>query len=615
MKYGGDENSFNLPSDEELSPNDMNPSTTYTESTDCDERNDTSPSRLFNDDLSRIETISALPQSLNSRRKQLILSREQSKRNLTIDASMDPESMKRTPADQNQIKLDLMEALRDKRAYAAACMSFQDQNSLLDKEVQQLKQDKLALQATLDNTRVRTKGKKPVWSLENLKGSNIDEFQGICLAAGSLAKKEASYVTTESYWDETERCRRRSWVGSTTVVTTDMASKVTLLVQLPNSTLGIPNCCMKRALEGKDYSSGFTNPKQFSAHCLEKILEGPVGSLMSESEKRACISKILAHKQTVQKFRGILSDAVGNRKKAALQVYLRTLGYKQGAKANSKHLTDDEKSSRSLERESAYSRVTRIDAKGDTSTMSWRLLDKFSLGNSVPRSGDHASIDFSDDEEESVDHFFMNSAAKRAFCCLRGYNVPTNHKHYISDVSILCLARADAYMTTMLKWIKIGGKGGIRNCDIRDCYQSMLPKAMSAIIKDVWDDLKEAAPTEMFPYIGNSKEIVEDPFGNNIREWTTVIFHPSDNCLYLLARPIYFRKMVCSWFGNIKDCHIGRCLEDDTTFTRIVPSSTLDEVEESDVEDLNTSKDAGRNNASNVEDVLDARNDNVSQEC
>lgn len=50
------------------------------------------------------------------------------------------------------------------------------------------------------NRRSKT-GKKPVWSMDNLRDSNIVSYQRICLAAGELAKREATLLTTEMYID------------------------------------------------------------------------------------------------------------------------------------------------------------------------------------------------------------------------------------------------------------------------------------------------------------------------------------------------------------------------------------------------------------------------------
>lgn len=530
-----------------------------------------------------------------------------------------------SPITQNQMKLDLMEAIRDKRAYAAAFLALKEQKTNVDNELQKLKHENCALQTSLGNAKAGRKGRKPVWSQESLKGTNIDAFQGICLAAGAVAKKEAVFVTTETYWDEADQRRLRNWTGASTTVTPDVAADLKLTVLLPNGVHGVPNCSMKRALEGEDYSSGLGSPKLFASYCLKKVLDGPIGAVMSEREKSEGISKIIAHKPTVQKFRGILSDSIGNRKKAALQVYLRTLGYTNGAKPNSKHLSENEKVSRISEREYIFKKILRVDALGKADTMRWRLCNQAHICNPGSGRAMESGSGSSDEEEGFIDTIFMNNASRRAFQCLRGYNVPKSQKDYLTDVSILCLARADAYMTTMLKWIKVGGKGGVRNCDIRDCFREMVPKAMSNILQDVWNDIKELAPHEMSPYIGNSREFGDDPFGNNVREWTFVIIHPDDNFLYLLVRPCYFLKMVCSWFGTIKDCHVGRCKKEDEIFIRIEPSIGLDEVEESDLDDDVQKKDkddevADTDEDDRIDNTVDQRNtnntdrDNVSME-
>lgn len=570
-----------LPSDEDISSKDMNPNlenTDYEVSVPCSSETLTPSSRNGSDALSN------LPQRLRLRRRQMEIFRKQSGLNSTGSSAVPEERRNNSSASsQNQLKVELSEAIRDKRAYASAFLTMKDQTFILEKDLLKLKKDNLALQTSLVRTRTGTRGRKPVWSQENLKGTSIEAFQGICLAAGAVAKREAVYITTETYWDEPDQIRIRNWNGATCVTLPEVASKLPLNILLPNGTLGAPDCCMKRCLEGEEYSLGIKTPKQFASHCVEKVLQGPIGCAMPPLERAQCTSKIIAHKQTVQKFRAILSDSVGNRKKAAFQIYLRTLGYRYGAKPNSKHSTNDERSSRLFERERIHGRVIMASEGDEINTMNWRFFSRSRLCNSNSSTMEETSDVPCNNDEGFVDHLFMNNAAKRVFLCLRGYSVPTIQKPYLSDVSIVCLARADAYMKTMVKWIKVGGKGGVRNCEIRDCFWDMFP--MSNIIQDIWDDIKTITPQEMYPYIGNSAECAGDSFGNDRREWTTVLDHPGDNCLYLVARPGYFSQMVCSWYGNVKDCHIGHCSKNGTTFTRIEPHTDLTEVEESDLED------------------------------
>ena len=53
--------------------------------------------------------------------------------------------------------------------------------------------------------------------------------------------------------------------------------------------------------------------------------------------------------------------------------------------------------------------------------------------------------------DKRIDMLFINEPARIAFLQLRSYVVPEKIEDCKSDASILTLARADAYMTTMLK--------------------------------------------------------------------------------------------------------------------------------------------------------------------
>ena len=150
---------------------------------------------------------------------------------------------------------------------------------------------------------------------------------------------------------------------------------------------------------------------------------------------------------------------------------------------------------------------------------------------------------------------------------------------------MLYLARADASMTTMLKFITLQGKGGSRNDSFVESFRYLLPKALATVIKDIWSDLEVSAPHELKLYIGNSSEDLDDKYGNNIRDWTMVQKNPDDNHIYLIASAKYSREKVCSWYGNVKDGHIGRYDVTTKDFVVITSSLSSHEFEESDIED------------------------------
>ena len=85
--------------------------------------------------------------------------------------------------------------------------------------------------------------------MDNLRDTNIATYQGICLAAGDLAKKEAKVITTETYIDDKGNgLRMRNWRGSSTVVSVALAKEAIQYVVLPNGSFAIPTSCMQRAL-------------------------------------------------------------------------------------------------------------------------------------------------------------------------------------------------------------------------------------------------------------------------------------------------------------------------------------------------------------------------------
>lgn len=494
----------------------------------------------------------------------------------------------------NRVKLDLLEALRDKKAYSSALAALQEQKNNMDKDMRILRQKNNALESTFKSAQRTKSGKKPVWSMENLRDTSIGNYQGICLSAGEFAKKEAMLLTTETYIDENDNgIRKRNWTGSVTKVTSIENTTDPQYVSLPDGSIGVPTSCMYRAKNYDHFVSPFLNEKGFANHCIEKTLDSPVGSMMTNEEKQTCISLILTHRQTIKKFKSIISDSIGNRKKITFSTFLRSLGYVNGAKSNSDKLTSSQKAARSLERQIAYDKCFKPDDNGTADTMYWRISEwsdlclDASVGSAVAR--EMEQVEKAMEREDKVDNLFMNEAARRAFIDLRGHQVSESSTLYRADVSIISLARSDAAMTTMLKWIKVGGRGGVRNANLNECFRELLPKAMDAIIKEVWDDLKSLAPHELsLPVAG--VEGMESDLGNGSREWTWAFKSPEDNNVYLMTTPKYFSEKVCFWIGNVRDCCIGVCPPNQSTFKRINVDTSVSEVEESDIdEEINAS--------------------------
>lgn len=249
-------------------------------------------------------------------------------RQIPPTATSAPEAEHDIQLSFNRVKLELSEGLRDKKAYSSALLSVKEQKDGLEKEVHRLRQQNTALESAMNVSSRLKNGKKAVWSMGNLRDTNIATYQVICLAAGDLARTKAKLVTTETYFDEKmNSMQKRNWTGSATVVSSTKAKEAIQDVVLPNGSLAIPTSCMERASSHDHYLFPYDNEKGFARYCVKKILSSPVGSMMSEDDKNECETLVLAHRERIGKFKAVLSDSVGNRKKVSLGVFLRTLGY------------------------------------------------------------------------------------------------------------------------------------------------------------------------------------------------------------------------------------------------------------------------------------------------
>ena len=491
-------------------------------------------------------------------------------------------------SSHNDMKAEVIELKRDKRAYSSAIIALREKSDQMVKDLHMKTQQIMALEDALSRKRnPRGSGKGTPWSMESLSKCGLDRYQGICLTAGKYGTKLAKLLVTESYIDEkNENYQKQDWTPSSTKVTNETGQKSVVFVKLPDGVFAIPVCSMVRAMKAEFFTSRFKGPIGLLKASLLHILEGPVGSYLDETEREECIAKVSVHRPSIQKYRAIISDVIGNRKKSARNIFLKSLGYKYAPTPDSKKDSATVRDLRYREKDVILERCVNGADENDTTywrTCGWESLCPGSAFDEV--SDDMISAEKELEDGGKVDNLFMNEAARRAFLALRGYSVTDSSDEFAADSSILYLARADASMTTMLKFVNVKGKGESRNDNFVESFRFLLPKALAVVIKDVWTDLELLAPHELNLNIGNSNQDSVDPYGNSLRDWTVVQKNPDDNHTYLLASPRYFREKVCSWYGTVKDGHIGRYNSDENEFVMITSSLSIHELEESDIDD------------------------------
>ena len=124
--------------------------------------------------------------------------------------------------------------------------------------------------------------------------------------------------------------------------------------------------------------------------------------------------------------------------------------------------------------------------------MHWRLESLTNLrskkGNSVTTISQMMDAEQQASTDGLVDNMFLNEPSRIAFNIMRGYPVCQNNEDD-KDASILMLARADAWMTLALQKIQISSKGGTRSNESAQSYELLVPCALDAIVKDVWEDI------------------------------------------------------------------------------------------------------------------------------
>ena len=304
--------------------------------------------------------------------------------------------------------------------------------------------------------------------------------------------------------------------------------------------------------------------------------------------KQVCIDRISAHRPTLRRFRIVLSDSVSARKKAAKMCFLKMLGFKTATTSESKNEDEDAKLARRDQKKIAFERCFKKfeDWEVDTSHWRTRTWDVLCL-QTDPTSNMEKIMRAAEREVTSggkVDNLFFNEAARAAFHEIRGYNVSQGSTGN-SDVSILTLARCDAWITTAMKLVCVEGRAGQRNFDFTETFKYLLPRALERIIEEMWNDIRRLAPQELLPYIAESQSHPLDKSGNNLREWTVVVETIPEKKVFFNPSCKYFNQMVCSWFGNMNNCQIRICRADENKLEMISMCSNIDDDEDSDIED------------------------------
>ena len=79
----------------------------------------------------------------------------------------------------NQLKAELIESRRDKRACVTAALVLKVKKELMEKELQRATEQLIVMESALETKKRRKRGKGSVWSTENFKLAHLEQYQGI----------------------------------------------------------------------------------------------------------------------------------------------------------------------------------------------------------------------------------------------------------------------------------------------------------------------------------------------------------------------------------------------------------------------------------------------------
>lgn len=183
-------------------------------------------------------------------------------------------------------------------------------------------------------------------------------------------------------------------------------------------------------------------------------------------------------------------------------------------------------------------------------------------------------------------HLFRNNAAVSTYRKFFEYEGPDAIQHDYCT-SIVNIVRLDARMAVMLAHSQKRGlqalKGGNNVHRMMSDYESLKMCAyrqlQEEIIRSVEDGIQEeGGDVEEFrkelgiPEVSRNEN--EDEYREDAilqRKYTSVTVFDSEAPVYyyICILPSVFRKYICSWIGDMKDCYVGRIKAGDTTLARI----------------------------------------------
>ena len=203
---------------------------------------------------------------------------------------------------------------------------------------------------------------------------------------------------------------------------------------------------------------------------------------------------------------------------------------------------------------------------GDVDCTWWRKAKfedfRFSPDGSIP-------------EGFQSDELFNNVAALKDFQAFRGYT--HGESEDAKEAILVCLARADALFTTVIKYVQEPQERGGRTGEMyNDEIKTLLPRACKELLASCRSILKRHNPEELLVFPVSTEETLSNKFAVR-RQSISIFVMPSTILLYFAINPEFFKRNISSSLGDVLDCYVGSVKGDGDVFEDLSDNNNLEQ--------------------------------------
>lgn len=341
------------------------------------------------------------------------------------------------------------------------------------------------------------------------------------------------------------------------------------IIEFTEGNGAVPKCPLALSKNGRLHTSKWESDRTFLKSIIKDVMNTSYKDMFStdipeaeeESEYTKAVNTITD--TLLREFTLYKSNRASDWKKRVKCAFFSELGYIALGRIGS---NKGETSKKNEERPVVAKNLVSVKPNGDVDCTWWRKAKfedlRFSSDVTIP-------------EVFQSDELFNNVAALKAFQEFRGYRHGENEN--AKEATVLCLARADAFFTTVIKFAQQPQKRGGRTGEMyNDEIKTLLPRACHELLASCRSILKRHNPEELSVLPVSAEGNPSNKFAVQRRS-TSIFVMPSNGLLYVAITPEFFKKNISESLGDVLDCYVGNVKGDGNVFEDITDNNHVEE--------------------------------------